>query len=87
LPVQSIQIQSWDVSLTNQITKNLRFDLSSGFKYDNRVDSQGPFVFFDLIYDSLSNIEIGINAQFNQETARGTNNTFTQFGTYLTWKL
>jgi len=87
LPVQTIQVQSWDVSLTNQVNKNLRFDLSSGFKYDDRVDSKGPFVFFDLIYDSLSNIEIGINAQFNQETARGTNNTFTQFGAFLTWKL
>lgn len=87
LPIQSVQTHAWDVSLTNQVNKNLRFDLSSGFKYDNRVNSKGPFVFFDLIYDSLSNIEIGINAQFNQETTRGTNNTFTQFGAFLTWKL
>ena len=87
LPIESVQTHSWDVSLTNHITRNLRFDLSSGFKYDDRVDSKGPFVFFDLIYDSFSNIEIGINAQFNQETARGSNSTFTQFGAFLIWKL
>jgi tetratricopeptide (TPR) repeat protein len=87
LPIQSVQTHSWDVSVTKQVNKNLRFDLSSGFKFDGQVDSNGPFVFFDLIYDSLSNIEVGVNAQFNQETARGTNNTFTQFGAFLTWKL
>jgi tetratricopeptide (TPR) repeat protein len=86
LPIQNTQIQSWDVSLSSQINNHLRYDLSTGFRFDNRVNSKGPFVFFDLIYDSLANIEIGASIQFDQETARGTNNTFTQIGTFLTWK-
>jgi tetratricopeptide (TPR) repeat protein len=86
LPIQSVQTHAWDVSLTNHINKNLRFDLTSGYKYDDRVKTKGPFVFFDLIYDSLSNVEIGAHVQFNQETIRGSSNTFTQIGTFLTWK-
>jgi len=87
LPIQNLQTQAWDISLSEYITSHLRFDLAAGFKYDNRVDSKGPFVFFDLIYDSFSNIDVGMNVEFNQESARGTDNTFTQIGAFIIWKL
>ena len=87
LPIENTQTHSFDVSVTNHITRKVRFDLTSGYKLDNRVDSNGPFVIFDFIYDSLSNLEVGINVEFNQETVRGSSNTFTQVGGFLTWKL
>jgi len=86
LPIQNTQTHSWDVSLVNNITDHLRFDFSTGFSYNNRVNSKGPFASLELVYDSLSNLEAGVNAEFNQETARGSNSTFTQFGAFLIWK-
>lgn len=85
-PLVDTQTHSWDVSLVNNITDHLRYDFSTGFKYDDRVDSKGPFAILELVYDSFSNLEVGANAEFNQETVRGTNNTFTQFGAFLIWK-
>ena len=73
--------------MVNQITDHLRYDFSTGFKYDPKVNSQGPFASLELVYDSFSNLEIGVNGEYDQETARGTDSTFTQFGVFLTWKL
>ncbi|MCH8311611.1 MAG: hypothetical protein IID17_01335 [Nitrospinae bacterium] len=85
-PLVDTQTHSWDVSLVNNITDHLRYDFTTGFKYDDRVDSRGPFAILELVYDSFSNLEVGANGEFNQETVRGTNNTFTQFGAFLIWK-
>ncbi len=86
LPIQNTQTHYWNVSLVDQITDHIRFVLSSGYSYDNRVDSKGPFASLELVYDSFSNLEVGLNAEYNQETLRGTNNTYAQFGTFLIWK-
>jgi len=86
LPIQNTQTHFWDISLVNQITDHLRFDFSTGFKYNDRVNSKGPFATLELVYDSFSNLEVGANAEFDQETIRGSGNTFTRFGTFLIWK-
>jgi tetratricopeptide (TPR) repeat protein len=87
LPLQNTQTHSWDISLINHITDHLRYDFSTGFKFDDRVSSKGPFASLELVYDSFSNLEVGVNAEFDQETIRGSNSTFTQFGAFLIWKL
>lgn len=87
IPIQNLQNQAWDISLSQTLLDNYRFDLSTGYNYDDRVNSNGPFVFFDLVYDTFSNFEAGLNIEFNQETQRGTDNTFTQWGAFLLWKL
>lgn len=87
IPVQTIQNHAFDASLSHSITNNVRFDLSSGYRYDDRIGSTGPFVFFDLIYDTLKNFEMGANIEFNQESNRGTDTSFTQVGGFLLWKL
>jgi tetratricopeptide (TPR) repeat protein len=86
LAVQNTQTHSWDISLVNHITDHLRYDFSTGFKFDDRVSSKGPFASLELVYDSFSNLEIGVNAEFDQETVRGSDSTFTQFGAFLIWK-
>lgn len=87
LPTEAVQNHAFDVSLSRSMVKNVRFDLYSGINYDDRVDSNGPFVFFDLIYDTLKSFEIVVNVEFNQESSRGTDTTFTQVGGFLLWKL
>lgn len=87
IPIQTVQNHSFDVALSHAITNNVRFDLSSGYRYDDRIDSNGPFVFFDLIYDTLKSFEMGVNVEFNEESNRGTDTTFTQVGGFLLWKL
>jgi tetratricopeptide (TPR) repeat protein len=87
IPIQTVQNHSIDVALSHAITNNVRFDLSSGYRYDDRIDSNGPFVFFDLIYDTLKSFEMGVNVEFNEESNRGTDTTFTQVGGFLLWKL
>ncbi len=69
-----------------RITDDLRFDFSTGFSNDNRVNSKRPLASLKLVYDSLSNFEVGVNTEFHKETARRSNGTFTQFGAFLTWK-
>ncbi len=86
LAIENTQTHFWDVSLVNHITDHVRYDFSTGFKYDDRVQSKGPFASLELVYDSLSNLEAGVNAEFDQDTARGSSNTFTQFGAFLIWK-
>ncbi len=86
LAVQNTQTHSWDISLVDHITDHLWFDLSTGFKFDDRVNSSGPFASLELVYDSFSNLEVGVNAEFDQETVRGSADTFTQFGAFLIWK-
>lgn len=87
LPLQNTETHSWDISLINHITDHLRYDFSTGFRFDDRVSSKGPFASLELVYDSFSNLEIGVNAGFDQETIRGSNSTFTRFGAFLIWKL
>lgn len=86
LPIENTQTHRWDVSLTDHITDHLWFDFSTGFKFDDRVDSKGPFASLELVYDSFANLEVGVNAEFDQETVRGSDSTFTQFGAFLIWK-
>lgn len=86
LAIENTQTHFWDVSLVNHITDHLWFDFSTGFKYDDRVDSKGPFASLELIYDTFSNLEVGVNAEFDQDTVRGSNDTFTQFGAFMIWK-
>ena len=69
-----------------RITPDLRFDFSTGYSSDNRVNSKRPLASLKLVYDSLSNLEVGVNTEFHKETARRSNGTFTQFGAFLTWK-
>ncbi|MFQ5450556.1 MAG: tetratricopeptide repeat protein [Nitrospinaceae bacterium] len=87
LPIENTQVQTWEVSLSRFVTDQLRFDLTAGYLYDNRVDSKGPLVIFDLVYDTLSNLELGIKTEFSKSSFRGTDNTFFQGGAFLTWKL
>jgi len=86
LAIENTQTHSWNISVAKRITDHLRFDFNTGFKYDDRVKSKGPFAALELVYDSLSNLKVGVNSEFNQETVRGSNNTFTQFGAFLIWK-
>ena len=86
LAVQNTQTHSWDISLVNYFSDHLRYDFSTGFKYDDRVKSKGPFASLELVYDSFANLEVGVNAEFDQETVRGSDSTFTQFGAFLIWK-
>jgi tetratricopeptide (TPR) repeat protein len=86
LPLQSTQVHSWDVSLSHDLTHHLHFDLTTGFSYDNRIDASRPFVYGTLIRDTLNSFQLGLNFEFNQESNRGINNTFTQFGGFLVWR-
>jgi hypothetical protein len=86
LAVQNRQTHFWNVSMVRHITDHTRFDFSTGYKFDDRVKSHGPFAALELVYDSFSNLEVGVNSEFNQETVRGSNDTFTQFGAFLIWK-
>jgi len=86
IPLESTQVHSWDVALSHDVTHHLHFDLSTGYSYDDRIDASGPFVYGTLIYDTLKHLQIGLNGEFNQETNRGLDNTFVQFGGFLVWR-
>ena len=86
IPLENTQVHSWDVALSHDLTHHLHFDLTTGFSYDNRIGSSGPFVYSSLIYDTLKHLQLGLNIEFNQESNRGLDSTFTQFGGFLVWR-
>jgi hypothetical protein len=86
LAVQNIQNHRWNVSLVDYITDHVWFDFTTGYKFDDRVNSKGPFASLDLVYDSFSNLEVGVKGDFDIATVRGSEDTFTQFGVFLIWK-
>lgn len=87
IPLISTEVHAFDVSMSKDLSYHLHYDATVGFSFDPRIESSGPFVYFSLIYDTLKNLQMGINVEFNQETARGTDNTFLQIGGFLLWRL
>jgi hypothetical protein len=87
LPIDDIRNHAWDVSLSRSLSTHWRYDLSTGYNFDSRTEDGGPFVVFNLVRDSLSNLQVGLNFEINQQLNRGENNSFTKIGAFLLWKL
>jgi len=87
IPLETTEVHSLDVSWSNDFWNNFHYDLTTGYSFDTRIDSNGPFVYFSLIYDTWKNLQMGLNVQFSQENNRGIDSTFTQSGVFLLWRL
>jgi hypothetical protein len=87
LPIEDIRNHAWDVSLSRSLSTHWRYDLSTGYNFDSRTADGGPFVEFNLVRDSLSNLQVGLNFEINQQLNREENNSFTKIGAFLLWKL
>jgi hypothetical protein len=87
LPIENIRNHAWDVSLSRSLSTHWRYDFSTGYNLDSRTKDAGPFVLFNLVRDSLSNLQVGLNFEINQQLNRGENNSFTKIGAFLLWKL
>ena len=87
LPLENIRNHAWDVSLSRSFSTHWRYDFSTGYNFDSKTQDGGPFVLLNLVRDSLSNLQMGLNFEINQQLNRGDNNSFTKIGAFLLWKL
>jgi hypothetical protein len=87
LPIEDARNHAWDVSLSRSLSTHWRYDFSTGYNYDSRTEDGGPFMVFNLVRDTLSNLQVGLNFEINQQLNREENNSFTKIGAFLLWKL
>ena len=87
LPIEDIRNHAFDVSLARSYNRHWRYDLSAGYNFDSRTNDGGPFVLVNVLRDTLSNLQVGLNFEINQQLNRGENNSFTKIGAFLLWKL
>ncbi len=85
LSVVSREVHSGTVGVSGTLSSLTRYNLYGGYAYD-RLNSDGPFLGAELVYEPYTSFELGLVASHSLTASRGTDSTVTRLGGYFLWR-
>lgn len=85
LSVVSREVHSGTVGVSGTLSSFSRYNLYGGYAYD-RLNSAGPFLGAELVYEPYTSFELGLVASHSLTASRGTDSTVTRLGGYFLWR-
>ncbi len=85
LSVVSREVHSGTVGVSGTVSSLTRYNLYGGYAYD-RLNSDGPFLGAELVYEPYTSFELGLVASHSLTASRGTDSTVTRLGGYFLWR-
>jgi tetratricopeptide (TPR) repeat protein len=85
LSVVSREVHSGTVGVSGTLSSYSRYSLYGGYAYD-RLNSDGPFLGAELVYEPYTSFELGFVASHSLTASRGTDSTVTRLGGYFLWR-